>query len=78
MDGIYSADPMLFKDAELFPEISYLDMLKRGLKVMDLTAVTLCRENNIPIIVFNLNTTGNICRVLQGERVGSMVTVGNE
>ena len=78
VDGIYSADPMLFKDAELFPEISYLDMLKRGLKVMDLTAVTLCRENNIPIIVFNLNTTGNICRVLQGERVGSMVTVGNE
>lgn len=78
VDGIYSADPMLFKDAELFPEISYIDMVKRGLKVMDLTAVTLCRENNIPIIVFNLNTSGNICRVLQGERVGSMVTTGSD
>jgi len=78
VDGIYTADPMLVKDAVMFQEISYLEMLKRGLKVMDLTAITLCRENNIPIIVFNLNTAGNICRVLQGERIGSMVTNGND
>ena len=78
VDGIYTADPMLVKDAVMFQEISYLEMLKRGLKVMDLTAITLCRENNIPIIVFNLNTPGNICRVLQGERIGSMVTNGND
>ncbi len=78
VDGIYDADPMLVKDAAMFQEISYLEMVKRGLKVMDLTAITLCRENNIPIIVFNLNTPGNICRVLQGERVGSKVTNGQD
>jgi uridylate kinase len=69
---------MLVKDAEHIKEISYLDMVKRGLRVMDLTAITLCRENNIPIIIFNLNTPGNICRVLLGERVGSLVNAGKE
>jgi uridylate kinase len=78
VDGIYDADPMLVKDAAMLQEISHLEMVKRGLKVMDLTAITLCRENNIPIIVFNLNTPGNICRVLKGERVGSLVTIGND
>jgi uridylate kinase len=74
VDGIYDADPMLVKDAKMFEQISYLDMLKKGLKVMDATAISLCRENNTPVIVFNLNKTGNIRRVLLGERVGSLVS----
>ncbi len=74
VDGIYDADPMLVKDAKLFDQISYLDMVKMGLKVMDLTAITLCRENKIPVIVFNLNRQGNIRRVALGERVGSLVS----
>ena len=74
VDGIYDADPMLVKDAKLFEQISYLDMLKKGLKVMDATAISLCRENNTPIVVFNLNTHGNIRRVVLGERVGSVVS----
>jgi uridylate kinase len=76
VDGIYDADPMLVKDAKRFEQISYLDMLKQGLKVMDATAISLCRENNIPLIVFNLNTPGNIRRVITGERVGSLVSAG--
>jgi uridylate kinase len=78
VDGVYSADPMVVKDAERIEQISYLEMVKRGLKVMDMTAITLCRENNIPIIIFNLNTHGNIRRVLMGERVGSLVTAGTD
>jgi uridylate kinase len=74
VDGVYDADPMVVKDAKMFTQISYLDVVKKGLKVMDLTAITLCRENNIPIVVFNLNTEGNIRRVLLGERVGSLVS----
>ena len=74
VDGIYDADPMLVKDAKLFDQISYLEMLKQGLKVMDATAVSLCRENNIPVCVFNLNKRGNIRRVVTGERVGSLVS----
>ncbi len=76
VDGIYDADPMLVKDAKRFEQISYLDMLKQGLKVMDASAISLCRENNIPLIVFNLNTAGNIRRVITGERVGSLVSAG--
>jgi uridylate kinase len=74
VDGVYDADPMLVKDAKMFEQITYLDMLKMGLKVMDATAISLCRENNTPIVVFNLNTSGNIRRVLLGERVGSIVS----
>lgn len=74
VDGIYDADPMLVKDAKLFDQISYLEMLKQGLKVMDATAISLCRENNIPVVVFNLNKQGNIRRVVTGERVGSLVS----
>lgn len=74
VDGIYDADPMIQKDATMFQQISYLDVVKKGLKVMDLTAITLCRENNIPIVIFNLNTEGNIRRVVLGERVGSLVS----
>ena len=74
VDGVYDADPMLVKDAKLFEQISYLDMLKMGLKVMDATAISLCRENNTPIVIFNLNKHGNIRRVILGERVGSLVS----
>jgi uridylate kinase len=74
VDGIYDADPMLVKDAKLFDQISYLEMLQQGLKVMDATAISLCRENKIPVVVFNLNKPGNIKRVVLGERVGSLVS----
>jgi uridylate kinase len=74
VDGIYDADPMVVKDAKRFDQISYLEMLQMGLKVMDATAISLCRENNIPVVVFNLNQLGNIRRVVAGERVGSLVS----
>src|SRR6266581_3734810 len=63
VDGIYDADPMLVKDAKKFAEISYMEVLKRGLKVMDSTAISLCKDNNLPIIIFNLNQRGNIGKV---------------
>jgi len=74
VDGVYDADPMKVKDAKKFPQISYMDVLKRGLKVMDLTAVTLCKDNNLPIIVFNLNQHGNLRKVVLGEKIGSLVS----
>jgi len=74
VDGIYDADPVLVKDATKFDTISYLEVLKRGLKVMDSTAISLCRDNNLPIIIFNLNKRGNIQRVVMGEKVGSLVS----
>lgn len=74
VDGIYDADPMKVLDATKFEQISYLEVLKQGLRVMDATAISLCRENNLPIVIFNLNTRGNIRRVVMGERVGSLVT----
>jgi uridylate kinase len=73
VDGIYDADPMKFKDAKKFADITYMDVLKLGLKVMDSTAISLCKDNNLPIIVFNLNQHGNIRRVLSGERIGPRV-----
>ncbi len=74
VDGIYDADPVVVKDAKMFDEISYLDIMKKGLKVMDLTAISLCRDNNLPIIIFNLNRHGNIRRVVTGEKIGSLVS----
>jgi uridylate kinase len=74
VDGIYDADPMLVKDATKFSEISYMEVLKRGLKVMDSTAISLCKDNNLPIVVFNLNERGNIRRVVTGEKIGSLVS----
>ncbi len=73
VDGIYDADPVLVKDAKMFDHITYFDIIKRGLKVMDATAVTMCRENSLPIVIFNLNQAGNIKRVVTGEKVGSLV-----
>jgi len=74
VDGVYDADPVQVKDARMFPEISYWDVLSQNLRVMDATAISMCRENHLPIIVFNLNVPGNIVRVVQGEKVGSLVT----
>jgi len=74
VDGIYDADPMIVKDAKKFTQITYLDVLKKGLKVMDSTAISLCQDNNLPIIIFNLNQHGNIKKVVTGEKVGSLVS----
>ena len=73
VDGIYSDDPVIVKDATMFESISYMDVLRLGLRVMDATAIAMCRENNLPIIIFNLNQHGNIRRVVLGEKVGSLV-----
>jgi len=73
VDGIYDADPEKVKNAKFFPEISYIDVLTQGLGVMDTTAISLCMDNKVPIIVFNLRTKGNIKRVILGEKIGSRV-----
>ncbi len=76
VDGIYTADPVVVKDATMFETITYMDVLRLGLRVMDATAIALCRENNLPIVIFNLNQRGNIGRVVMGEKVGSLVNEG--
>jgi uridylate kinase len=73
VDGVYDSDPEENKSAVHFPEISYADVLSRDLKVMDLTAITLCKENKLPIVVFNMNVRGNLKKIVLGERVGSKV-----
>jgi uridylate kinase len=74
VDGIYDADPMKVPGAKKFDTLTYMDVLKQGLKVMDSTAISLCKDNNLPIIVFNLNQRGNIRRVVLGEKIGSLVS----
>ena len=74
VDGIYDADPVRVKDAKMFSRITYRDLISKGLSIMDTTAVSLCMDNRLPIIVFNLNVSGNIKRVISGEKVGSLVT----
>ena len=74
VDGVYDADPVLVKDARMFERISYMEVLQQGLKVMDSTAISLCKDNSLPIVIFNLNRSGNIRRVVSGEKVGSLVT----
>jgi uridylate kinase len=73
VDGVYDADPQKVPDAKMFSRINYLDVLSRELKVMDTTAISMCMDNNLPIIVFNLNVPGNLKRVILGEKVGSLV-----
>ena len=73
VEGIYDADPVKVKDAKFYSEISYIDVLTQGLGVMDSTAISLCKDNQVPIIVFNINTRGNIKRVIVGEKIGSLV-----
>jgi uridylate kinase len=76
VDGIYTADPVKHPEAERFDSISYLGVLEKGLQVMDATAISLCMDNKMPIIVFNLRTPGHLKRAVLGERVGSLVTAG--
>jgi len=73
VDGVYTADPMLDRTATKYDEISYLKVLEKGLKVMDATAISLCMDNKLPIVVFNLRTAGNLRRVIMGEPVGTTV-----
>jgi uridylate kinase len=74
VDGIYDADPEKVANAKMFERITYLDVLQKGLSVMDSTAISLCMDNKMPIVVFNMNVPGNLKRVVLGERIGSTVT----
>ena len=73
VDGIYTADPEKDETAKMYDSISFDEVYKKGLKVMDMTAFTLCRENNLPIKVFNMNQNGNLKKVCAGEKVGTLV-----
>lgn len=73
VDGIYTADPVKHHDAEMIHQTNYMDVLRRGLKVMDATAISLCMENKMPILVFNLNHRGNIHKAVMGEKIGTLV-----
>ena len=73
VDGIYDADPQLVKDATRLPAIGYQEFIQRNLRVMDISAVSMCRDNNLPVIVFSLLEAGNIVRVAQGEPIGSTI-----
>jgi uridylate kinase len=73
VDGIYDADPVKEPNAKLYTKIAYMDVLTQGLGVMDTTAISLCMDNKVPIIVFNIKTKGNIRRVIEGEKIGSLV-----
>jgi uridylate kinase len=74
VDGVYTADPMLDRDATRLPKLRYLDVLERGLKVMDSTAISLCMDNGLPIIVFSIREAGNIRKIVLGEEIGSLVS----
>jgi len=74
VEGVYNADPVLVKDAVKYDEITYMEILRQGLKVMDLTAVSLCKDNNLPMVIFNMNRPGNIRRVVMAEKIGTLVT----
>jgi uridylate kinase len=73
VDGIYTADPKKHKDAKLYTEVTYEQVLRDELKVMDLTAITMCKQQKLPLVVFNLKTQGNILRVMRGEPVGTKI-----
>jgi uridylate kinase len=73
VDGVYTADPKKDKGAKRYEELSYMDVLQQGLAVMDSTAITLCMENRLPVIVFNLFEEGNLERVVRGEPLGTRI-----
>lgn len=77
VDGIYEADPVTHPTAKMFAELPFLSILNKNLKVMDSTAITLCMDNNLPLIVFNLKEPGNLLRVVQGDRIGTLVTAAS-
>ena len=74
VDGIYEADPVTHPQAKMFAELPFLSILNKNLKVMDSTAITLCMDNNLPLIVFNLKEAGNLKRLVQGDKIGTLVT----
>lgn len=78
VDGVYDADPATHPDAKRFTELDYIEVLNKGLKVMDATAISLCMDNKMPIVVFDLTEEGNIRRVVSGEQVGTTVRGSNE
>ncbi|MGH3438749.1 MAG: UMP kinase [Sciscionella sp.] len=78
VDGVYDDDPRINPDAKLFDEISHREVLERGLKVADATAFSLCMDNNMPMLVFNLLTEGNIARAVRGEKIGTLVSTPKE
>ena len=73
VDGVFNADPEKNKKAFKFESISYLDILKKNLRVMDLTAISLCQENNLPIVVFNMDVPGNLLKLVKGEKIGTFI-----
>jgi len=74
VDGVYDSDPEKNKDAKLIPELKYMEVLEKNLRVMDSTAISLCMENNLPIKVYNMKTPGNLIKLLTGEKIGSTVS----
>ena len=76
IDGVYSADPKIDPSATKYDEITYVEVLEKNLKVMDQTAISLCRDNNMPLIVFKMNEYGNILKAVTGQKVGTLVTEG--
>jgi len=73
VDGVYSADPLKHADAKFFSELTYIEVLEKGLRVMDSTAISLCMEHNMPIVVYNMNRKGNLKKILQGGKIGTTV-----
>lgn len=73
VDGVYDKDPMKYPDAVKYPEITYSKVIKDNLRVMDLTAMTLCKENNLPLIVFNIHNKGDLKNIISGEKIGTIV-----
>ena len=74
VDGVYTADPEKHSDAKKYDVVSFSEVYERGLNIMDLTAITLCQENNLPIVVFDMNKQGNLKRWMEGEKVGTLVS----
>ena len=73
VDGVYDADPVTHPDAKLLTELTYMDVLAQELRVMDSTAITMCKDHGLPIVVFNITVPGNIVRAVRGERIGTLV-----
>ena len=73
VDGVYDSDPEKNPAAFKFDKISYLDVLKKNLRIMDLTAISLCQENNLPVVVFNMDVPGNLLKLVKGENVGTLI-----
>ena len=75
VDGVYDKDPVLYSDAKKYNEISYSEVLKKNIRIMDLTAITLCKENALPIHVFNINKSGDLKKVILGQSIGTTINV---